>query len=231
MYQSDSEVAVRELRRAVEQCRVTVASPDQSVTVTAGPGNALLDVVLSQRALRHGARDLGKLITAAIRQAAQQATDEVSRRSRELTNGRVDVATSLSCSLPELGDLQLAAIDLPGDAFEGAERVRELAADAARQLAGYAAAREELAQLRVSASSVDDGITVTARADGTIETIGIDDAHLSLGPVRLAKLVLATVQAAAAEATRQATARIQLVAGTRLDVQGIVDTEVRRRER
>lgn len=226
---SIGEVA-KELRGVVEGCRATAVSADRSVTVTAGPGNAIIELELQPRALRVGGQALGAQVVATIGQATRRAAEELSQRSRELTGGRVDVSETLSglpspVAVPAAAGVAadgLVADDGPEDVFDGAEKLQQLADDARRQLAAYAAAHEDMAALRATVSSADRGITVTARATGVIESIRISDEQLRHGPGNLARLILATVHAAGAEAARQLSTQVQRITGPALDIEGMV---------
>lgn len=64
------------MRGELESLQVSATSPDRSVTVVAGPGGAVLDVRLTDDALRLGAQQLGASIMSTLRDAVAGAARE-----------------------------------------------------------------------------------------------------------------------------------------------------------
>lgn len=64
------------MRGELESLQVTATSPDRAVTVVAGTGGAVLDVRLTEDALRLGAQQLGATIMATLRDAVAGAARE-----------------------------------------------------------------------------------------------------------------------------------------------------------
>ncbi|MFG1952036.1 YbaB/EbfC family nucleoid-associated protein [Micromonospora sp. NPDC048830] len=148
--------AAADLRAVVQESVVTVTSPEHAVTVTVGPGNAVMELLLSQRAFRYDGDTLGAVVVETIREAGRQVDEALAERARELTRGRVDVAGLLGGVLPEppatgTGDVPGASsggtADDPGPEpltaleAETEEKVRRLAEEADRQVAAYAEAQ------------------------------------------------------------------------------------------
>ena len=65
-----------EMRGELESLQVSATSPDRTVTVVAGPGGAVLDVRLTDDALRLGAQQLGASIMSTLRDAVAGAARE-----------------------------------------------------------------------------------------------------------------------------------------------------------
>jgi len=65
-----------EMRGELESLQVSATSPDRAVTVVAGPGGAVLDVRLTEDALRLGAQQLGASIMSTLQDAVAAAARE-----------------------------------------------------------------------------------------------------------------------------------------------------------
>ncbi|QUH04765.1 YbaB/EbfC family nucleoid-associated protein [Saccharopolyspora erythraea] len=66
-----------QLKSAIQDMHGTAASPDGAVTVTVAPSGAVLDLRLSPNAVRQSHTDLQQAILAAIREATQNAADQL----------------------------------------------------------------------------------------------------------------------------------------------------------
>ena len=91
------------LRAELQDMVATAISPDRSVSVTVRPGGAVQDIVLNERAMRHGPQTLANMIKAAIQQAAVEVNTRLAERTQELTGPGFDVMSMLQSRLPEIG--------------------------------------------------------------------------------------------------------------------------------
>ncbi|MEO3776594.1 YbaB/EbfC family nucleoid-associated protein [Micromonospora sp. B11E3] len=229
--------AAADLRAVIQESVVTVTSPEHAVTVTVGPGNAVMELLLSQRAFRYDGDTLGAVIVETIREAGRQVDEALAERARELTRGRVDVAGLLGGVLPEPPAARTGGVpgassggtaDDPGSEpltaleAETEEKVRRLAEEADRQVAAYAEAQAELREITATAVSPYGGIAATVAAGGVLQGIQIDDEMLGHGANTLGALVLSTIQQATAQAAMLVAERVQRLTGPRLDIQEMV---------
>ena len=153
-----------------------------------------------------------------IREATRLASQQLAERARTLTP--VDIAGTLAGALPDPVAAEFPTVDDDDEAPEMAARLRGIIDDARHQLVEYGSVRAELAALRVSATR--DGIKVTVRAGGGVDSVGIDDTELRRGPSVLGGLIVATIQTATAEAARQMAQLVQRITGPRLDIETMV---------
>lgn len=239
--------AVERLRAAVEQATATVTSADHAVTVTVAPGNAITELVLSSRAMRMDGATLGSTIVATIAQAAEQVTSTLADDIERITPGRSNVAALLAGRLPEppppperagpaddftddwaAAPAGAAVPGGPDDRLSGVETtlVGRLRAQSAQALAGYAQAREELAEQTTVVRSPDGSVTVTVLPGGAVRGIHIDDAAFRHGAGALARLVLSTIQRANAACALRVAERVQELAGPALSVLSMVESAI-----
>ncbi|HEY9390662.1 MAG TPA: YbaB/EbfC family nucleoid-associated protein [Mycobacteriales bacterium] len=90
------------LRVELQDMTATATSPDRGVSVTVRPGGAVTDIVLNERAMRHGPQTLANLIKAAIQQATVEVNTRLAERTQEFTGPGLDVMSMVQGRLPEL---------------------------------------------------------------------------------------------------------------------------------
>jgi hypothetical protein len=88
------------------------------------------------------------------------------------------------------------------------------------RLAGVGAMRQELTELRTSASSPDGGVTVVAGPGGGVLDVKFTEAALAKGPQALSAALLTTLREAVGEAARRQAVLVQDHLGDNL---GLVD--------
>ncbi len=94
------------MKEAITAIRATASSPDHSVTVTAGPGGAVLDIQLSEQALQSGsARQLSSSIMSALRLAVADGARQQAAVVQSYVGDRLNIAERVMATQQEiLGD-------------------------------------------------------------------------------------------------------------------------------
>jgi DNA-binding protein YbaB len=103
------------MRGELESLQVSATSPDRAVTVVAGTGGAVLDVRLTDDALRLGAQQLGATIMATLRDAVAGAAREQASIVQEYAGDDAPV-------LDQVLETQAEALGVPVDELR--EKVR-----------------------------------------------------------------------------------------------------------
>lgn len=67
------------IRQITGSITAEATSEDRSITVTAGPGNRVIDIAYSSRAFRLGREELSEMTLALIKEAGRQADEESAR--------------------------------------------------------------------------------------------------------------------------------------------------------
>ena len=114
------------MRGELESLQVSATSPDRAVTVVAGPGGAVLDVRLTDDALRLGTQQLGATIMATLRDAVAGAAREQAAIVQEYVGDDAPVldqvletqAEAMGVPVEELREQVRPARDTDGDADE-----------------------------------------------------------------------------------------------------------------
>lgn len=106
------------------------------------------------------------------------------------------------------------------------DRAAILFAQATSDVARYEEARAELEDLRVTAASPDNSVTVTVRCGGAIEEIRISDDAMRRGSRIVGHLVLSTIQRAKATASTRVAERLRDVMGARMDLAAMVREQI-----
>ncbi|MGW5716608.1 YbaB/EbfC family nucleoid-associated protein [Amycolatopsis sp. NPDC003865] len=88
------------------------------------------------------------------------------------------------------------------------------------RFAGLGAMRQELTELRASASSADGGVTVVTGPGGAVLDVKFTDAALAKGPQALSAVLMTTLREAVGEAARRQVVLVQEHLGDEL---GLVD--------
>ena len=91
------------LRAELQDMVATATSPDRGVSVTVRPGGAVQDIVLNERAMRHGPQTLANMIKAAIQQATVEVNTRLAERTQEFAGPGLDVMSMVQSRLPEIG--------------------------------------------------------------------------------------------------------------------------------
>ncbi len=81
----DGGVQAEELRANVAAVSAIVATDDQSVSVTVGPGGAVLDLHLARHALQYSGAELGGLIVEMIRTGSEDVRGQLAAAVPEVT--------------------------------------------------------------------------------------------------------------------------------------------------
>jgi DNA-binding protein YbaB len=100
------------------------------------------------------------------------------------------------------------------------ERFQSSIRDVDDRFAGVGAMRQELTELRASASSPDGGVTVVTGPGGAVLDVKFTDAALAKGPQALSAALLTTLREAVGEAARRQAVLVQEHLGDNL---GLVD--------
>lgn len=77
------------MQSELENLEVAATSPDQAVTVVTGPGGAVLDIRLTDDALRLGAEGLSSLLMSTLREAVADAARQQAGIVEEFAGGPV----------------------------------------------------------------------------------------------------------------------------------------------
>jgi DNA-binding protein YbaB len=77
------------MQSELETLQVTVSSPDQAVTVVAGPGGSVLDIRITDDALRLGAERLSTELMTTLREAVADAARQQAGIVEEFAGGPV----------------------------------------------------------------------------------------------------------------------------------------------
>lgn len=77
------------MQSELESLEVVVSSPDRSVTVVAGPGGSVLDIRITDEALRLGAERLGTELMTTLREAVADAARQQAGIVQEFAGGPV----------------------------------------------------------------------------------------------------------------------------------------------
>jgi DNA-binding protein YbaB len=77
------------MQSELENLEVAASSPDQAVTVVTGPGGAVLDIRLTDDALRLGAEGLSSLLMSTLREAVADAARQQAGIVEEFAGGPV----------------------------------------------------------------------------------------------------------------------------------------------
>lgn len=117
------------MKQEISAIRATASSPDRAVTVVAGPGGAVLDVRLTDQAMRGSAQALGGSIMSALRLAVADGARQQAAIVQKYVGDRTNIVDRVMATQREiLGDKIKA-----GD--EEQERLRDRPRHAAEE--GY----------------------------------------------------------------------------------------------
>lgn len=93
------------MKQEISAIRATASSPDRAVTVVAGPGGAVLDVRLTDQAMRGSARALGGSIMSALRLAVADGARQQAAIVQKYVGDRTNVVDRVMATQREiLGD-------------------------------------------------------------------------------------------------------------------------------
>ena len=106
------------MQEELEHLQVRATSPDQSVTVVAGPGGSVVDIRLTEDALRLGAEQLSTELMATVREAVADAARRQAAVVEEFAGGPV---------LDQVLETQSEVTGVPVEELR--EKVRRPAAD------------------------------------------------------------------------------------------------------
>jgi DNA-binding protein YbaB len=105
---NDAQRRIRDyqrLRDDISNMAATAHSDDRSVTVTVAPGGAVTDIVLTEKAMRHGPKNLSRMLMTTITQASADISRRMAERVQDIAPS-IDVIGMVQARLPELGDPQ-----------------------------------------------------------------------------------------------------------------------------
>lgn len=100
----------RRLSERIAAASASATSGDRAVSVTVGPGGAILELTLADRAMRYRGDDLGRLIVETIGEASSELERTLAAEISEfpgapanlmsIVNGRLPAAPKLAENLP-----------------------------------------------------------------------------------------------------------------------------------
>lgn len=93
------------MKQEISAIRATASSPDRTVTVVAGPGGAVLDVRLTDQAMRGSAQALGGSIMSALRLAVADGARQQAAIVQKYVGDRMNIVDRVMATQQEiLGD-------------------------------------------------------------------------------------------------------------------------------
>jgi DNA-binding protein YbaB len=93
------------MKDEISAIRATASSPDRSVTVVAGPGGAVLDIKLTEQAMRNSAQQLSGSIMSALRLAVADGARRQAAIVQKYVGDRTDIMDRVMATQQEiLGD-------------------------------------------------------------------------------------------------------------------------------
>lgn len=208
------------LRTELAALRVTVTSPDGSVSVIAGPGGGIQAVQLTAEAVDLPPSSLGDRIVTAAAKAAEQAAQATSTLTAEVTGRQVDPDV-IAGRLPSARRLESALPQVPlpdADAEVGVgvgvvdgpmNRLQQIRADALAKLATYEQIAAELADLVVREVSADGGVTVELAEGNRLVGVKVTPRALQQGHQEVAGQITRTIQLASAALARIVAVKVQ----------------------
>ncbi len=110
------------MRSELESLEVSASSPDRSVTVVAGPGGSVLDIRLTEDALRLGAQRLGATIMSTLQDALADAARQQAGIVQEYVGDDAPV-------LDQVLETQAEAMGVPVEELRDKVPARQTAAD------------------------------------------------------------------------------------------------------
>lgn len=131
--------ASEQLKQSLGGALVTVASPDEAVTVTIGPNGSLKNLQLSPRATEHTPQQLGALIMTTVRKAQRQMAERVVAAVTEFGGPDSDAAKLVRNYLPEDPNDRQPAYDSKVSSFDSHMAEPQPQAQAPRHAAPAAA--------------------------------------------------------------------------------------------